>query len=465
MASHAERHGALRWRAVFRHELRRLLSSRAWWTMLMLLCPLAGYGYVEAVRLFGEASRTALQHPELARGMVPQDGILVPTLGAFYLGTTLLFPFVAIRALGQDRESGAIKLALQWPLSAPAQVAAKLLAVMTAWAMTLVVPLSAIVLWRVGGGHLAWAETANLFFGHALYAGVVAGVALFAAAVTESAATAAIVTLAFTLGFWVLDFAAGTGPPWLKLVGELSPTQGLKLFERGVLGWTQCVALLLPGLGLSLLAARLLPTGLHPRQRWQRGVAGTVLLCAALAVTAWGVPPTGTSVDLSDDRRNSFNPADEAALARMDRGLIVTLHLNPEDSRAREFVGNVLGKLKRLVPGLKVRWVETGKAGLFDAAGDDGYGRIVYAYAGRSAESRSTSPSEILPLLHELAGAQVSPMTSNPYPGHPQVADTRLAEIWFYGLLPALILLAGWLHVRTGRVPSHLRNPNTGDLR
>jgi ABC-2 type transport system permease protein len=51
-----------------------------------------------------------LSFPELARGMTPLDGILVPTLGAFYLGTTLLFPFVAIRALGQDKESGALKL-------------------------------------------------------------------------------------------------------------------------------------------------------------------------------------------------------------------------------------------------------------------------------------------------------------------------------------------------------------------
>jgi ABC-2 type transport system permease protein len=29
--------------------------------MVLLLAPLAGYGYVEAVRLFGEASRTALR--------------------------------------------------------------------------------------------------------------------------------------------------------------------------------------------------------------------------------------------------------------------------------------------------------------------------------------------------------------------------------------------------------------------
>ena len=91
--------------ALFGFELRRLLAGRAFWALLLILAPLAGYGYIEAVRLFGEASRTALQFPEMARGMTPLDGILVPTLGAFYLGTTLLFPFVAIRALGQDRRA------------------------------------------------------------------------------------------------------------------------------------------------------------------------------------------------------------------------------------------------------------------------------------------------------------------------------------------------------------------------
>jgi ABC-2 type transport system permease protein len=63
----------------------------------------------------------------------------------------------------------------------------------------------------------------------------VAGIAFFAAALTESMATAAIVTLAFTLGFWVLDFAAATGPEWLRTLGEISPTQVLKQFERGLL--------------------------------------------------------------------------------------------------------------------------------------------------------------------------------------------------------------------------------------
>lgn len=440
--------------ALFAFELRRLLAGRAFWALLLILAPLAGYGYVEAVRLFGEASRTALQFPEMARGMTPLDGILVPTLGAFYLGTTLLFPFVAIRALGQDRESAAVKLALQWPVSAGTLVAVKLAAVGAAWFLSLVVPLSALVFWQVSGGHLAFAETANLFLGHALYALAVAGIAFFAAALAESSATAAIVTLAFTLGFWVLDFAAAAGPEWLKTLGGISPTQALKGFERGLFPAGQAVGLAALGLGLAALSALILPPGLAVRRRFARGAAGIGVLFALLAATSL-VP---LSADVSEDRRNSFNPADEAALARMDRGLTITLYLAPEDSRAREYTANVLAKLKRRVPGLTVRWAETGKAGMFGAAQDDRYGLIVYDYAGRSAESRSNSPREILPLLHELAGVQVTPVELPPYPGYPLVADARSAEIWFYVALPILILLAGWRQARTGRLPFHLQS-------
>jgi hypothetical protein len=440
--------------AVFAHELRRLFAGRAWWAMLLLLAPLAGYGFVEAVRLFGEASRTALQFPEMARGMTPLDGILVPTLGAFYLGTTLLFPFVAIRALGQDKENGALKLALQWPLPPATLVAVKLAAVCAAWSLSLAVPLSALAFWQVAGGHLAPAETANLFLGHALYALAVAGIAFFAAALAESAATAAIVTLAFTLGFWVLDFAAATGPEWLKTLGEISPTQALKAFERGLFPAGQAAGLAALGLGLATISALILPPGLSVRLRWLRGAAGMVALLALLAATSM----LNLSVDVSEDRRNSFNPADEAALARMDRGLAISLYLAPEDSRAQEYERNVLAKLKRLTPDLTVHWMETGKAGGFGAAQDDRYGLIVYEYTGRRAESRSNSPREILPLLHDLAGATVTPVETPPYPGYPRVADARPAALWFYGLLPAMILFAFWRHARAGRLPAHLRS-------
>lgn len=438
---------------LFGHELRRLLSGRAYWAMALLMGPLAGYGFIEAAHLFGEASRTALEFPELARGMAPLDGILVPTFGAFYLGTTLLFPFVAIRALGQDKESGALKLALQWPVSPATLVSVKLFAVGTAWFLTLIIPLSALVLWGVAGGHLAFAETANLFLGHALYALAVAGIAFFAAAATESAATAAIIALAFTLGFWVLDFAAATGPAWLTAFGEISPTQALKQFERGLFSLPHVLGLAALGLGLVALATVVLQPGRARRDTFVRGGAAALVLVAVLAAVPWA----SVVRDLSDDRRNSFNPADESALARMDKGLTITLYLSRGDSRARELSSNVLDKLKRVVSNLTVRWAAVDDAGPFGAAQSERYGLVTYEYAGRQAESRSNSPREILPLLHELAGAQVAPADVPPYPGHPLVAGMDAAPIWFYGLLPMLVLFAAWRFVRPTKLPSYLR--------
>ena len=49
-------------------ELWEVLSGRALWTMLLLLCPLVGYSFVQAVSLYSEASAAALHAPVLARG-------------------------------------------------------------------------------------------------------------------------------------------------------------------------------------------------------------------------------------------------------------------------------------------------------------------------------------------------------------------------------------------------------------
>src|SRR5215213_5034598 len=103
------------WHPLLIKELWEVLGGRALWTMLLILCPLVGYSFIQAVSLYGEASTAAQQSPVLATGLLPLDGILVPTLGAFYVAITLLFPFVAIRALGYEKESGARRLLLQLP--------------------------------------------------------------------------------------------------------------------------------------------------------------------------------------------------------------------------------------------------------------------------------------------------------------------------------------------------------------
>src|SRR6478736_8254470 len=138
-------------------ELWEILSGRALWTMLLLMCPLIGYSFFQAVSLYAEASAAGLQSPVLASSLSPLDGILVPTLGASYVAVTLLFPFVAIRTLGQEKETGALRLLVQLPYHPSTLVSAKLAAVLAAWILASIPALSAVTLWRILGGHLALA--------------------------------------------------------------------------------------------------------------------------------------------------------------------------------------------------------------------------------------------------------------------------------------------------------------------
>src|SRR6202162_32831 len=136
-------------RPLLTKELGQIAAGRALWTMLLLLCPLIGYSFVQAVSLYGEASRAASQSPALASGLSPVAGVLVPPFRAFYCGVTLLFPFVAIRVLGHEKETGALRLLIQLPYRTSTLIAAKLAAVLAAWVLSSVPAFSALAIWRM----------------------------------------------------------------------------------------------------------------------------------------------------------------------------------------------------------------------------------------------------------------------------------------------------------------------------
>src|ERR1043166_6909279 len=198
-------------RPLLAKELREVVGGRALWIMLLLTCPLVGYSFFQAVSLYAESSVAGRLSRVIAASLSPLDGVLVPTFGALYVCVTLLFPFVAIRVVSHKKETAALSLLAQLPYGSATLVGAKLAAVMAAWLLVSVPALSALVVWVLLGGHLAPAETRNLLLGHLLYGLLVGAVALFAAAVAEGAATAAIITLAFTIGSWVLAFPVPVG--------------------------------------------------------------------------------------------------------------------------------------------------------------------------------------------------------------------------------------------------------------
>jgi ABC-2 type transport system permease protein len=438
--------------ALLAKEIAEVLSGRALWTMLLILCPLVGYSFFQAVSLYGEASAAARDQSQLASGLSPLDGVLVPTFGAFYVAVTFLFPFVAIRVLGREKETGALRLLVQLPYRVATLIAAKMAAIATAWLIAVIPAVSAIAVWALLGGHLYAPETLNLLFGQLLYGLLVGAIALFAAAISESAATAAIVTLAFTIGSWVLDFALAGQPGVLQWISLLSLTQVLRSFEQGLFSVGLLLGIVAAIGGFAVVAAAWLHPGIPTRARFARSAACVAIMAVVLAVAA----QIKLSIDLTEDRRNSFPAADQRAVAELREPLLITVHLAPEDPRYVDLRRNVLSKLERVMPHVTIRLATAGQS-VVGSTSEESYGEIEYAYGGKTVKTRSTSHREALPLLYGLAGKPIpTPIPGEDYPGYPLVGDGALALPWFFGALPLPIVVVWWWSRRAPVVPARL---------
>jgi hypothetical protein len=274
--------------------------------------------------------------------------------------------------------------------------------------------------------------------GHLLYTLVIACVALFATAITASLAAAAMISLGVTLGSWVLDFAA-SGDDLLARLSRLSLTAPLRHLESGLLASNDIVLFLSWAMLFFLAGIAVLHPGRPPGQRALRLLA-VVLVVPLLG---WGASRHPLYLDVTENRRHSFNPAEERALHRLQGTLRITIHMTRDDSRSRDLERKVLNKLRRAVPHLEIVWAATGNA-LFGSPENDVYGLIEYDYQGRHEQSYSTSEHEILPIIHALAGQPVpSPDPMPAWHGHPLVTDPSPARPWFYLGLPLLYLAFG----------------------
>ena len=429
-------------RSAIQLELRSLLAARSLWILSLMTSPLVGYSYIQAISLYGEASKTALVTPQLTGGLDPFDGVIIPTYGAIYLALTLLFPFVAVQTISADRESGALRLLFQTPLRSSALLAAKAAAVQLAWLLVELPGLLVLLIWRLSGGHIFALETLCLLLGHFLYGVIVIAISLFAAAVAESASSAALLALACALGSWVLDFAAAGGNSWLAKISGLSLTALLKPFEQGLLVWRVVGGIAVTAAGLFALTLLWWHPG-RPLLFKLRGTAAVLVACAALFVP---VRQVSASVDLTEDQRHSFSPGVRTALQQFRETLRITVYLAPEDPRMMDFNRSILAKLRRVLPRTEVVNPEADQPGMFRTGEDPNYGLAIYEVGLRRAESHSTSPEEVLPLLWNLAGVP-PPAADDPatYPGYPLVVNSSWTAEWiFYALWPALSFV-GWL--------------------
>ena len=152
-------------------EWRELLASRAWWVLLVLMGPLVGVSFISAVRTYAELSGYGGTAEGVGEAFSPLVGIWAPTFSACELAAAFLLPFVAIRLVAGDKQSGALKLELQQPMPVVWRVAAKAIVLMAGWLIASLPTAAAVVLWRGYGGSIYAPELAVVLFGHLLERG------------------------------------------------------------------------------------------------------------------------------------------------------------------------------------------------------------------------------------------------------------------------------------------------------
>ena len=411
------------------------MASRSWWVMLLLIGPLTGMAFISAVRTYGELSGAGGTAAGVGEAFAPLIGVWAPTFSACELAAAFLLPFVAIRLVAGDRQSGALKLELQHPMPAIARMSAKATVLLTAWLIASAAPLLAIALWKIYGGTIYVPELGALFAGHLLNAGLTIALACAAASVTDHPSTAAILTLSVAVGTWILDFAAAVhGGVWER-AAAFTPTAMVAEFQHGLVKLDAVLVifvLVAAGCGIGAIWMRL---GVPVRRRIGESLA--VVLTSIVAIGAFA--QVTASWDVSEARANSFSRPDEALLQRVPRPLRITVHLAPEDPRRVDLERRALTKLRRIRPDVRVAYISTTTTGLFEQASEH-YGEIWYEVPGKRIVSRATTADGMLESLYELAGL-VAPAAAEDdvFRGHPLAAEPGGAAAVFYGIWPAAV--------------------------
>jgi ABC-2 type transport system permease protein len=425
------------WTWLVEKEWRELLASRAWWVLLVVMGPLVGFAFTSAVRSYAEASGLNGTAAGVGEAFSPLVGIWAPTFSACELAAVFLLPFVAIRIVAGDRQSGALKLELQHAMPAGARIAAKGLVLVVGWVIASVPVMAAIVLWHSYGGSIYAPELATVAAGHVINAGLTIGIGAATASITEHPSTAAILTLSVTVGTWILNFiAAVQGGMWERLA-SFTPTTMVADFQHGLIKFDAAIAavtLTILGFGIAAVWMRL---GIPVRRRVAESIAATVVaVVVILAGTA-----TTKSWDTSESRLNSFSKSDEAALRSISEPLTIDVHLAPEDPRRVDLDHRVIAKLRRVRPDVKVRYQSSTSIGIFEQT-NAGYGEIWYDIQGKKAMSRAVTAEAVLETIYSLAGVSPEADADAVFRGHPLMARPAKAVAVFYVLWPALIVSA-----------------------
>lgn len=432
-------------------ELAVMLRSWLTWLAALVAALLIGHSFVLATDLYVSGSRSVASNVLMAREFDPLLGVVRPTLGGLYLVLSLLAPLLAARPLSVEKERRYLRV-LVLQTGAPLRVLlAKYVAALAGLGLLFIAPLLTFALWRLSGGHLALVEVAVSLLGLALYAALLAAVALAAAALTETLAQATSLGLLLVVAFWAIDAAEGFAAlAWLGRAADWSVTTHLLPFERGTLSLAACAWLLLFTLGALSLGWLGMRFDLPRASRMLAALA----LSLGCGLGLVGAAHLRGAVDCTEGARASLPAAVVSALRALPGPLSLQVYLDRDDSRRRQMESDLLARLRLARPDVVIAMPLDGREAPAEGARDEGYGRTVIQVAGREAETYSSSRTEIVTRILELAGRPMPINAASLYPGYPLVLAARprrLILLVVYVLFPLLFAALGAVLTRSRR--------------
>ncbi len=228
--------------AIARKELTVAFATPVAWVLLMVVAFFAAQffnGGLDAYR-FLSLRANQLQSAELLQHLNVTERVLSPLFGSMGVFVIIVAPFLSMRLFAEEKRTRTFELLMTAPVRPFEIVLGKYLAALALLGLALLLValypllLSFYASGLSGGAGVEWQTVGTGLLGLFLLGAMALAVGMFVSALTESVIVAALVSLIFLLGLWVVTlFTIGVEGPVRELTSALSASEHLGSFLSG----------------------------------------------------------------------------------------------------------------------------------------------------------------------------------------------------------------------------------------
>jgi ABC-2 type transport system permease protein len=225
----------MRWRAVFKKEMRLYFGSPMAYVVFTFFLLIAGWFFSQIFFFYNLTSMQVTMNPAAAQALSPTDSIMRPLFSNMSVVLLFFIPMLTMRLFAEEKRSGTIELLLTYPIRDGEVLLGKFLAATALVALLLGLTLLYPGLVRYFA-RLEWGAVLTGYLGLLLLGAAFLSVGVLISSFTENQIVAGLATFAVLLGLWVISWGAEFAGGALRTVLQyLSIIEHMDNFSKGVL--------------------------------------------------------------------------------------------------------------------------------------------------------------------------------------------------------------------------------------